>query len=130
MSSPSLESRLPQQAQAEGAGITTRSRGRCSGKGTRRRRRRVCLPLAGWALPAAVLRLGRVLARSSDEFAEFQLELVDQLAAALGRGAEAVMLELGDQQLEMRHHRLGWPAPMRWSGVKLNASSACPRRPG
>ena len=41
------------------------------------------------------------------QFLELQLQLVQQLAAALGRGAEAVMLELGNEQLEMRHHRLG-----------------------
>jgi hypothetical protein len=35
MSSPSLESLPPQQGQAEGAAITTRSRGRCSGNGAR-----------------------------------------------------------------------------------------------
>jgi hypothetical protein len=58
-------------------------------------------------LARGVLRLGGVLAGGGDEFAEFQLELVDQLAAALRRGAETVMLELGDEQLEMRHHRLG-----------------------
>ena len=37
---------------------------------------------------------------------ELRLHLVQQLAAALGRGAEAVVLQLGDQQLEMRRHRL------------------------
>jgi hypothetical protein len=42
MSSPSFTIRLePQQPQAVGASITTRSRGRCAGKGLRAGRRRV-----------------------------------------------------------------------------------------
>ena len=47
-----------------------------------------------------------VLGGSRFQLLELQLQLVQQLAPALGRGAEPVMLELGDQQLEMRHHRL------------------------
>ena len=58
-------------------------------------------------LAGCVLRLGGVLAGGGHQFAEFELELVDQLAAALGGGAELVALQLGDQQLEVRHHRLG-----------------------
>jgi hypothetical protein len=69
---------------------------------------------AGWAVRAAgaallaccLLRLGGVLAGGGDQFAELELQLVDQLAAALGGGAVLVALELGDEQLEMRHHRL------------------------
>ncbi len=48
-----------------------------------------------------------VFRRGSLQLLELQLQLVQQLAAALGRGAEAVVLQPGDQQLEMRHHRLG-----------------------
>jgi hypothetical protein len=36
-----------------------------------------------------------------------KFQLVDQLAATLGGGAEPVMLELGDQQLQLQHQRLG-----------------------
>ena len=47
-----------------------------------------------------------VLGGSRFQLLKLQLQLVQQLAPALGRSAEAVVLELGDQQLEMRHHRL------------------------
>jgi hypothetical protein len=40
-SSPSLDSLPPQAGQAQGAGMTTRSRGRCAGNGARTGRRRV-----------------------------------------------------------------------------------------
>ena len=49
------------------------------------------------------------------EFLELHLQLVEQLAAALGGGAEAVTLHLGDQQLQMRDHRLG----TRGAGLEL-----------
>ena len=62
---------------------------------------------AARGLAGCALRLGGVLAGGGDQFAELELELVDQLAAALRGGAELVALELGDQQPEMRHHRLG-----------------------
>ena len=62
-----------------------------------------------WAAAAGVLtrcslRLGGVLAGSGGQLAELELELVGQLAATLGGG---VVLEFGDQQLEVRHHGLG-----------------------
>ena len=65
-----------------------------------------------WAAAARVLtrcslRLGGVLAGSGDQLAELELELVDQLAATLGGGAVLVVLEFGDQQLEMGYHGLG-----------------------
>ena len=65
----------------------------------------------GRAARLAGLGLGGVLAGRGDEFAQLQFELVDQLAAALRRGAEPVMLELGDQQLEVGDHRLGAGGP-------------------
>ena len=58
-------------------------------------------------LVGGLLRLGGILAGGGDQLAELELQLVDQLAAALGGGAVLVALEPGDQQLEMRHHRLG-----------------------
>jgi site-specific DNA recombinase len=58
-------------------------------------------------LAGCVLGLGGILAGGDDQLPELELHLVDQLAAALGGGAEPVALEPGDQQLEVRHHRLG-----------------------
>ena len=53
------------------------------------------------------LRLRGVLAGGGHQFAELELQLIEQPAAALGGGAVLVALEPGDQQLEVRHHRLG-----------------------
>jgi hypothetical protein len=66
-----------------------------------------------------VLGLGKVLAGYGDQFADFQLEVFDQLAAALRGCAEAVMLELGDQQLETRHQRRKRPPPTALRRVVL-----------
>ena len=71
--------------------------------------------VAGWAVGATrtallvsgLLRLGGVLAGGGHQLTELELQLIDQLAAALGGGAVLVMLEPGDQQLEVRDHRLG-----------------------
>ena len=38
---------------------------------------------------------------------ELHLQLVEQFAATFRGGTEAVALQLGDQQLQVRHHRLG-----------------------
>lgn len=51
--------------------------------------------------------LGSILAGGGYQLAEFQFELVGQLAAALGGGVEPVMLELGGEQLEMNRHLIG-----------------------
>lgn len=48
-----------------------------------------------------------VLSGRSLELFQLHLELVKQLAAALGGWTKTIALQLGDQQLEMRHHRLG-----------------------
>ncbi len=48
-----------------------------------------------------------VLGGGGLHFLELKFQLIQQLAAALGRGAELLMPQLGDHQLEMRHHRLG-----------------------
>src|SRR5690348_14191712 len=100
VSSPSLESLPPQHGQAVGDGRTTRSRGRWAGAGR-----------AVWAAGAALLvscllRLGGVLARSCHQLTEFELQLVDQLAAAFGGSTVLTALELGDEQLEVRDHCL------------------------
>jgi hypothetical protein len=55
----------------------------------------------------SILGLGGVLAGGGDQLAELKFQLVEQLAAALQGGAVLVVLEPGDQQLEVRHHRLG-----------------------
>ena len=56
------------------------------------------------------LRLGRsgglVLGDGGLELLELHLHLVEQLAAAFGGGAEAIAVEPGDHQLQMRNHRL------------------------
>ena len=58
-----------------------------------------------------------ILGRGGLEFLELHLQLVEQLAAAFGRSAEAVTLHFGDQQLQMRDHRLG----ARGAGFRLAA---------
>ena len=52
--------------------------------------------------PSGDLRLGGV----GLQVLELQLELVEHLAAALGRAAVLLTAQLGDQQLQMRDHRL------------------------
>ena len=49
----------------------------------------------------------RVLRGRALQLLEFQLQLIEHFAATFGGGAKAVTLQLGDQQLQMRHHRLG-----------------------
>src|SRR6516164_3805384 len=89
MSSPSLASLPPQHGQAVGAGITTRSRGRCSGKGARTGFLRVKL--------VTIVPASADLALAANSFAgarlqllELQLELIEELGAALGRWSEAL----------------------------------------
>jgi hypothetical protein len=47
-----------------------------------------------------------VLSRRCLEFLELHLQLVEQLATTFRRGAEPIALHLGNQQLQMRNHRL------------------------
>jgi hypothetical protein len=103
MLSPSFASLPPQHGHAAGAGTTTRSRGRCAGNGARTGLRRVkprTLVSAGCSA-AASLACGRL------HFLELQLHLVEQFATVFGGRREAIVLEFGDHQLEMRHDRLG-----------------------
>ena len=84
-SSPSLDSLPWQQGQAAGPGITTRSRGRWAGNGARSR----LVPRGGrpgWALGCCGICPGGgvVLGGGSLRLLQLQLELVQQLAAALG----------------------------------------------
>ena len=106
MSSPSLTSLPPQH----GAGRRRRhdhplarqmSRQRCPHR-----------LLAGEAAHRSGLGLGRlgsdlVFRGARLQLLELQFQLVEQLAAALGRLPKPLALHLGDQQLEIGHHRLG-----------------------
>jgi hypothetical protein len=56
-----------------------------------------------------------ILGRGGLEFLKLHLQLVEQLAATLCRGTEPITLHLGDQQLQMRNHRLG----ARRAGLEL-----------
>jgi hypothetical protein len=58
-----------------------------------------------------------IFGRGGLEFLELHLQLIEQLAAAFGRGAKAVALHFGDQQIQMRDHRLG----ARGTGFRLAA---------
>ena len=58
-----------------------------------------------------------IFGRGGLEFLELHLQLVEQLAAAFGRGAKAVTLHFGDQQLQVRDHRLR----ARGTGFRLAA---------
>jgi hypothetical protein len=48
-----------------------------------------------------------VLSRRRGRFLKLQLQLVEQLAAALGGLPVLLAPQLGDQQFQVRHHRLG-----------------------
>ena len=68
--------------------------------------------LAGQAVHRRRGRLGRpsgdlVFGGAGFQLLELQFQLVEQLAAALGRLPKPLALHLGDQQLEIGHHRLG-----------------------
>jgi hypothetical protein len=104
MSSPSFASRPPQTGQAQGAGMTTRSRGRWAGKGARTGRRRVKLFTA---VPAVFSSAVTAFSLVSFQLLELQLELIEHLATALGRLAVLFTPQLGDHQLHMRDHCLG-----------------------
>ena len=68
--------------------------------------------LAGKAVYCGGVRLGRpgsdlIFRRARFQFLELEFQLVEQLAAALSRLPEPLALHLGDQQLQIDHHRLG-----------------------
>ena len=79
--------------------MTTRSRGKCAGKGPRTGLRRVKLltTLSPWSA------LTSVATASSGgigfKLFELQFRLIEQFPATLGRGGIAVMLELRDHEL-------------------------------
>lgn len=52
-----------------------------------------------------------VLGSSGLEFFQLQFQLIQQLTTALGRGAELLVAQLGDHQLEMGDHGLGTGRP-------------------
>jgi hypothetical protein len=94
---------LGQLAAAAGAGSRRRQDDPLARQvGRQRRAHRLASGRAVWAAAAPILagcllRLGGILAGGGDQLAEFELQLVDQLAAALGGGAVLVALEPGDQ---------------------------------
>ena len=119
-SSPSFDRREPPQAGHEhGAGMTTRSRGRCSGKWLPDR------PLALERRDAGGV--GRndlggeaVLAGVGFEIFEMKLHLLEQATAALGARAVLLAPKPGDLQLETRDDRLnGALAGDRTGGARL-----------
>ena len=102
---PSLDRREPPQAGQEyGAGMTTRSRGRCAGERLSDR----TLPLEDSDARPGRGGSGReiVLAGVGLEILKLQLHLLEQAAAALGAGAILLAPEPGDLKLEVRDHRL------------------------
>ena len=96
----------PQQAQLVGASITTRSRGRWSGKdlrtGLRRVKARTVLVLSSCA---ALLRRQRIFSGCGFQFFELQFQLIDQPRTPLGGDAIFVAAQLGDLQLQFLDHR-------------------------
>jgi hypothetical protein len=69
--------------------------------------------------------LRRSLAGVRLQLLELEFQLIEQLAAAFGRGAEAVVAELGDQQLQMRDHRLRPSGPRFGLAARLLLRSQC-----
>ncbi len=90
----------PQQAQAVGGSITTRSRGRCSGKVLRAARPRVKpRTLTAWATAFSAASSSSVAAGL--ELFEGQRQLFDQPRSALGLLAVELTHQLGDAKLLM-----------------------------
>jgi hypothetical protein len=74
-----------------------------------------------------ILRPRRVLGHRGDQFTEFQFQLIQELAAALGGGAELVMPQFSDDQLEVRDHRLRANCPgLRAGGTDLGGDARLP----
>src|SRR5690606_27372119 len=103
-SSPSFDNRAPPHAgQAQGAGITTRSRGRCSGKALRAGRLRsnaatpVVFAAAAWAASSSSLALASSSSSCSSSWSS---------SRRLRAGAVLLAPELGDEQLQVRDQGL------------------------
>src|SRR5512134_1982925 len=111
-SSPSLTSLPWQHGQTEGATMTTRSRGRCAGSGARTglRREKLLTTLSPPLAAAASVAQSSSVARRLQLF-ELQLQLVEQPALRLRRRTKPLALQFGDQELQMRDHRLGAGSP-------------------
>jgi hypothetical protein len=100
-SSPSLRSRAPpQQSQAFGGSITTRSRGRCSGKVFRSGRLRLN-PVTAVVLATASSAAKFVFGGARFQLFELQCQLIDESVRALRTRAVDLPFELGDPQLLM-----------------------------
>jgi hypothetical protein len=110
MVSPSFASLPPQHGQAVGLGSTTRSRGRCEGSGARTGLLRVngrTFVVSGGVGAASAASSAAAVSSSSSCISSWPPDYDPGVAAALGRSAEAIALQPGDQRLEMRDHRLG-----------------------
>ena len=59
-----------------------------------------------WMIENALADLDRLFRGIGLKLFELQFCLIEQFAAALGRGGIAVMLKLGDHKFQMRDHRL------------------------
>jgi hypothetical protein len=98
-SSPSLRTTPPHLGQAQGAGWTMRSRGKCSGSG---RRAGLRLDVERGVGPAGCRDLRRRLLLGDGllELSELELELGDDLRPTLGGLAVLLTARLGEQQLQ------------------------------
>ena len=67
-------------------------------------------------------------AASASSSSSCKLHLVEQFAAAFGGGAVVVVPELGDHQLQMRHHRLGTDARASASRRAMRSAASAARR--
>jgi hypothetical protein len=95
----------PQQVQVVGASTTTRSRGRCSGKGLRTGLRRVKARTVLVVVLRGLFSGQRILGGGGFQFLKLQFQLIDQPRAALGGDAVFVAAQLGDLQLQFLDHR-------------------------
>ncbi len=131
MSSPIFTIRSdPQQVQAVGASITTRSRGTPPSApmlGERLLHR--LAPVEGANLRRLLRRLlgaDGILGRGGFQLLELQLELVDQPGGAFGAAAILLALEHRDLELQARDHRLG----RRHHGIRAGQFGLCGRQFG
>jgi hypothetical protein len=100
-SSPSLCKTLPQHEQADGAGWTTRSRGRCSGNGRRAGRLRSKLSTLVFVLAAAATWDLRPASDASSSVSASRSSSCSRRGAAFGGLTEPLVAQLGDGELHL-----------------------------